>query len=294
MVKQPAQAWQRQDIRRWVAVAAAMSLALLVIPDRNFGPYEAVNLHAWWRLVTLMLWLMLAGQFAEGLFGRRWGLAMAGFGGGFVSSTATIAAMASRTKDDPGVERHASAGAVASTAATYCMLAVLIASADMQLLRVLAVPLLAGFVAIGLAAAKLTHRAGKHPNDGGSGSAASINIKALVTFVALLVAIGFVSKIAAAHVGQGGVLAVAGVTGLVDAHAITGSTAGMHADGQVSTSVASLAILLALTANTFTKMALVASARLPKFTSHVLVSLAVSLAATWIGWLATKYLGLPW
>lgn len=285
MVEKPTPAGKPTDLRRWLVVAVALSLALLAIPDRSFGPYEAINLHAWWRLVTLMLWLMLAGQLAERLLGSRWGLAMAGFGGGFVSSTATIAAMATRTEEDPGIERHASAGAVASTAATYCMLAALIASADMQLLRVLAVPLLAGFVAIGMAAAKLAHRAGKHPHDGGNGRGASVNVKALLTFVGLLVAIGFISKIAAAHVGQGGVLAVAALTGLVDGHAITASTAGMHAQGQISTSVASLAILLALTTNTITKMVLVASARLPKFTRHVLISLAVSLAATWLGWL---------
>jgi len=266
-----------------------MSAVLWLVPDVNLGPYGAVNPHAWWRIATLMLWLMLFGYLAERVVGARWGLATSGFAGGFVSSTATIAAMAARIEGDAEVERHASAGAVASTAATFIMLAVLVGSADLPLLVALAVPMACGSVVILLATAKLAFRAGRHPRVLAAPPSAPVNAKTLLTFIALLVALSFISKLVAAQFGQASVIAVAGLTGFVDGHAITASTASMHQQGQLATSTAGLAVLVALTTNTITKMILVGSARLPKFSRHVLVSLAASLAATWLGWLFTKF-----
>ncbi|KGF69761.1 membrane protein, partial [Hoeflea sp. BAL378] len=70
------------------------AIATLVIwpllPDRFLGPLDAVNLHKVWLLVVLILAIGAAGHVAMRLLGLRFGLAVAGFASGFVSSLATI------------------------------------------------------------------------------------------------------------------------------------------------------------------------------------------------------------
>ena len=63
-------------------------------------------------LVIVILVLQAASHVAQRLLGARSGLAVSGFLGGFVSSTATIGAMGTRAKEEPALMKPAVAGAV--------------------------------------------------------------------------------------------------------------------------------------------------------------------------------------
>ena len=70
--------------------------------------------------VVLILALQAAGHVALRLLGPRAGLALSGLFSGFVSSTATIAAMGARARAQPAEGGAALAGAMFSTTATCC------------------------------------------------------------------------------------------------------------------------------------------------------------------------------
>lgn len=67
-----------------------LALVILpILPDRDFGPYRALNPHNIWWMVVLISGVSLAGYAALRIVGTRHGAALIGLFGGLVSSTAT-------------------------------------------------------------------------------------------------------------------------------------------------------------------------------------------------------------
>jgi uncharacterized membrane protein (DUF4010 family) len=109
-------------------VLGAVALVILpLVPDTGIGPFQAFNPFTAWRLVVIVMLANAAGYVAQRMFGASLGLPLAGFFGGFVSSTATIAAMRSRASDARMV-KPAVAGAVLSNIATILQLGLVVAS----------------------------------------------------------------------------------------------------------------------------------------------------------------------
>lgn len=78
-----------------------LSLVVLpILPDRDYGPYDALNPHQIWWMVVLISGLSLAGYAALRIVGNRHGAPLLGFFGGLVSSTATTMVFARNARDD--------------------------------------------------------------------------------------------------------------------------------------------------------------------------------------------------
>lgn len=78
-----------------------LSLVVLpILPNRDYGPYNALNPHQIWWMVVLISGLSLAGYAALRLVGNRHGASLLGFFGGLVSSTATTMVFARNARED--------------------------------------------------------------------------------------------------------------------------------------------------------------------------------------------------
>ena len=121
--------------------AGATLVVLPLIPDRSMGPYGALNPHSIWILVVLVMAISGAGYIAVRMLGTRFGLPVAGLASGFISSTATIAAMGTRAKAGTDVMAAAVAGAVLSTVATIAQLAIVLGATNLPTLRALSISL---------------------------------------------------------------------------------------------------------------------------------------------------------
>ena len=111
------------ELRDALIFAGATLVVLPLLPDDPIDPYGVLNLRKIWIVVVLIMAISGAGYIAVRLLGVRFGLPVSGFASGFVSSSATIAAMASRVKETPDLLKPAAAGAVLSTVATIVQLA---------------------------------------------------------------------------------------------------------------------------------------------------------------------------
>ena len=111
-----------------IIFAAAVLVILPFTPNRYLGPYSAINPRTIWKIVILIMSISAAGHVAVRVLGARFGLPMAGLASGFVSSTATIAAMGKRVLQEPRLARPAVAGAVLSTIATILQLTAVLAA----------------------------------------------------------------------------------------------------------------------------------------------------------------------
>ncbi len=76
-------------------LAGAM-LVLPLLPNEGVGWLFGANPYRLWSLVIVLMAVQAAGHFALRLAGPAMGLALSGLASGFISSTATIAAMGAR------------------------------------------------------------------------------------------------------------------------------------------------------------------------------------------------------
>lgn len=85
-----------------------LALVILpILPDRDFGPYQALNPHNIWWMVVLISGISLAGYAALRLTGAQHGAALIGLSGGLVSSTATTMIFARHARENVDLTRTA-------------------------------------------------------------------------------------------------------------------------------------------------------------------------------------------
>jgi uncharacterized membrane protein (DUF4010 family) len=268
-----------QELIDALVFGVSAAVVLPIIPDRTIDPWGAVNPFVLWRLVVLIMAMSGLGYIAQRALGPRFGLALAGFGSGFVSSSATIAAMGARAREQRELRASAVAGAAASTVATFIELAAVIGTSAPSVLRALRWPLLAaGGTALVYAAlcTVLAARTRAEPERG-----RAFRFRTAVLFAGLVSVIALVSTLAQRSLGRSGALVAAALGGLADVHAAGAAVASLVAHGTIDQPTASLAIVIGVTTNTGTKMVMALMARAGSFAWWVILGVALVLGAMW-------------
>lgn len=231
-----------------------MTLVLMpVLPDKGFGPWEALNPREIWWMVVLIAGMHLVGYIAVRLLGSRHGIPMAGLAGGLVASTAVAVSFSRLGREAPRAARAYAAGIVLASATMFARVAIVVAVLKPALLVYLLPPMLAATVA-GLIAALLLWRGVK------SGSAAGPDIKprnpfefgTALKFGALLAVVMLASQGLKEWLGETGILIAGLVSGLADVDAITLSLTRL-AGTDVPLAIAAAGIAIAAGANTIVK-----------------------------------------
>jgi uncharacterized membrane protein (DUF4010 family) len=94
--------------------------------DRFVGPFNALKPRSLVMLVVVVMAISAGGYTGTRWLGPRYGLQLAGFAAGFVSSTATIYSMGQRAIANSSIVGSAVAGAVLSSIATIIQMPLLI------------------------------------------------------------------------------------------------------------------------------------------------------------------------
>jgi uncharacterized membrane protein (DUF4010 family) len=269
--------------------AAATLVVLPLVPDRQLGPYMALNPHSIWIVIVLIMGISAAGYVAVRLFGSRFGLPLAGALSGFISSTATIGAMGARAAKSRDLLAACVAGAVLSTMATIAQMALVVAATSMPTLSSLSMPLLlAGGAAVAYGAT-FTLLAMRHTGDDVKQTGGVFSLKTAFSFGLILAAILVISAGLQARLGGSGVLLAAVVAGLVDTHAAAISVASLVVSGKVTPHDAVIPILAGLTSNTLTKLVIASSSGGWAFAIRVIPGLAIVALAAWASTFATLF-----
>jgi len=272
-----------------IAIVATVGLVAFA-PDIDIGPYDAINPQRLARIAAAVLGIAALGALAQRALGDRYGLLISGFVAGFVSSSATIAAMGTRARANPAAMRAAVAGGMASSVATVLEYFVIVAAVDPSLvatlLSSLGLALVVAVVATGLYARRATSSDGASESKGAIG----LNGPAFHVLQAFLVAGGSgIVSIAAealeAWIGRSGPIVASAIAGLVDAHSTTGALASLHDSGRIGAASANLAIVVALSTNSVTKILLAAAPGGKPYALRITIGVVAIAAAAWIGWL---------
>ncbi len=273
---------------------AALALVLLPLapaaPPAALQPWVPVAPRTLLLTVVLILALQAAGHVAGRVLGARAGLALAGLFSGFVSSTATIVAMGSRVRAQAGTEAAgaATAGALASTVATWLQALLLVAALAPSALATVAPVALAGAALAALAAVALWWRSprGKVAAPAGDGARGPLRVREAVAVAALLAVVAVAVAWAQREFGALGALGGTALAALVDAHAPVAALASLHAAGSLGGGALLQGVLVAVAANSATRALAAFTAGGRDFGSLVAGSLLLSTAgAAAVAWI---------
>jgi len=224
-------ALSERELSDALLLAASVLVILPLLPDRAFDPYEALNPRRIWLFAVMVMGINAIGYIALRALGAGRGLLLAGFLSGFISSTATIAAMGQRARADPSAASACAAAALLSTIATTIQLALLIAVAAPSMLQPLALPLgLTGAAAILIAALSLLRHRGE-TDAANQPKGRAFNPAQALLFAGIVTLAAFVGAVLRSWIGTGGVLLAAAAVGFADVHAAAISISQVHVDG---------------------------------------------------------------
>lgn len=272
------------EVRSALILGAALIVVMPLLPDRQMGPYEALNPRSVWRLVVLVLLIGAIGHLATRVLGSRFGLPISGLASGFVSSSATIGAMGARAAKDPKVMTSAVAGAVLSTVATVIQMAVVVGATSPAVLRAMAAPLIgAGLVAAGYGAVFTIAALRTPPPKGEQESDKAFSLAGALIFALTLSVVLLASAALRAEFGESGAILAAAVAGFVDTHAPAISIASLTANGRMSALDAVIPILAGFTTNTITKIVVATTSGGRAFALRVAPGVVLVAAAAWAG-----------
>lgn len=279
------------EVRDGLMLAAAALIVLPLTPPEPVDPWGIVSLRQLWLLVVLVMAINAVGYIALRALGARIGLPLAGLFGGFVSSTATIGAMGSRTRKHPELHAGAVAGAAASSVATVLQLAVVVGLVSVPvLIEIIPSLILAGLAAIGYAGA-FAWRSVRQFEHRDAPAGRPFDPKTALVFM-LVVGAAIVLSTAATHwLGERGLLMASGLAGFGDAHAAAISAAALAQGERTSIQFSAVAILVAFSTNAVSKSVVAFSMGNRQYAFELLPGLLLMVIGAWAGWFALSLFG---
>lgn len=273
-----------QELRNALILAAAALVVLPLTPDAPLAWLAGVNPRQLWRLVVLILAVQALGDVALRLFGARLGLALSGLVSGFVSSTATIATMGARAREHPELRTACLAAAWFSTVSTALLLALLALTLGHGVLQTLA-PVLgaAGLTALLLGLAALRRSPLPQGQDRARGRAFSL--RQALGLALLFTGIAALAAWMQGSLGSVATLLTATLAGLADAHAASAAAMVLAVRGELAPDVLQLAVLLAFSSNTLSKLAAAWVAGGVRYGAPLSAGLLLVAVAAWLPWL---------
>lgn len=280
---------RRLEHRELMAVIHLLLLSVVllpVLPDRGFGPWQALNPYRLWWMVVLVAALSSTGYFAIKLAGAKLGLGLTALLGGLVSSTAVTLNMARLGTTNRDSQPLLAAAVVVSAATMFPRILLVTAVVGPELLGHLVGPLGAATAVAFIAGIWSWQRRGAPDGSAPLQPRNPFELRVALQFGLLLGLIMVLARALRDWAGEGGLYLLAAVSGLSDVDAITLSYGSMTNAGEIDARVAALALCICAAVNTLVKPALVLVVCGARMALAVLLPLSLALlagaAALWV------------
>jgi uncharacterized membrane protein (DUF4010 family) len=239
----------RRDLLSILQFAVLSFIILPILPDRDYGPYQALNPHQVWLMVVLISGLSLAGYVALMVIGRRYGATLLGFLGGLASSTATTLIYSRHGRSNETLAQLAVVVILLANLVVLVRLALVSSLVAPRIIPVL-VPVLGAGLLLGLAGTYHWWRK-LHGNDDIPMPEVRnpAEIKTALGFGLLYGVVLFFAAWLSDVFGNAGLYTVALVSGLTDVDAITLSSLRLFELGKLDAAQTVTAITLAVLSN---------------------------------------------
>ena len=274
------------ELRDGLILGVSVLVILPVLPDLNFGPGGALNPRNLFIIVVLVMLIGAAGHIATRVAGARLGLPVSGFLSGFVSSTATIAALGRRASEKPDDSKSAGAGATFSSVSSLIQIGIILLILSPAMFAAGLPVLLGAGLAAGLYGAVVFFLAQR-----GDVKPAVLelpqqvfSVKGAVNFALIVATTMLISAILNEYFGSAAILVTVALAGLASTNSATFALASLVAAGQISAIDGVLPLAAALSANTVVRIWIALRSGESSFRSTVSGGLLVQLAVLWLAW----------
>lgn len=284
----------REELHRWVAGLsdlevgaitrfALIALAILpLLPNENYGPYDAWNPRQLWLVVVFVSGFSFLGYVAAKRFGASRGTLVMAATGAMVSSTAVTAALAMRVRDGEETEAMAIAGIGAASAVMLIraiILAAILAPAAMPAFGWIAAP--AALVSGGAILRALRSRGEGHAADHPVELRNPFRLAPAIGLMLLVMLLTVTARWMMELVGDRGLALVIALSGLADVDSAI-ITVGSLPHGLLEGQLATIVIIAPVLANTLVKgataIAIAGLGKGWKLALPLVLSVAASLA----------------
>lgn len=262
-------------------LAGATLVVLPLLPDRQMGPFAALNPHAIWQVVVIILAINAAGQVGSRMLGARLGVPLLGLASGFVSSSATIGAMGAWVRGNPGSLAAGTAAAILSTVATYVQMAAVIGVTDHRTFLATIGPVSAAALVALAAGGWFAARAWRETPAEPPKFSRSFNLVMALVFASMLSVMLMVSAALRSWFGETGLETAAAISGVLDVHAAVIAVAAQVAEGTITPSQSVVPILIASSTSAVAKMLFSAIAGTRRFAFRVVPAQLLMIGAAW-------------
>ncbi|WP_193212213.1 MgtC/SapB family protein [Luteolibacter marinus] len=265
------------DLKEIARLVLAGLVILPLLPNRDMGYLDVFNPFKVWLLVVLIVGISLAAYLAGKILGGKKGTLLAGILGGLISSTATTASVARRSKSNPQGAASFAVIALIASAVVFARVLVEVWVAAPGEGRAMIRPLAVMMAWTALVAA-VAYRVSLRRQQDVTEDEAPSELKGAVLFALLYIAVLYGVAFAKEELGDTGLFAVAAVSGLTDMDAITLSTSRLVSGGHVETTTGWRLILVGGMANLVFKGGMVAVLGTRAMIKATLLGFAAALA----------------
>lgn len=256
---------------------------LPLLPNENYGPWDALNPYKIWWMVVLIAGISFVGYFAMKLVGERKGIMVTGLFAGLASSTAVTVSFSRLARGVDGPENTLAAGILIACATMFPRMLFICGIFNWSLAIELFGPIIAMASVNYLLAAFFWYRSSRYSGSEPVRLHNPFELGPALTFAALLAVIMLLSRALSHRFGDAGVYVLAAASGIADVDAITLSLANMAGD-TLATPVAGFAILIAAFVNTGIKAVLslgIGGIRLGSRVGSSMLAVIAAGVATW-------------
>ena len=280
---------EQKELHATLKLLLISVVVLPLLPNRGYGPWQALNPHLIWWMVVLIAGISFLGYFAMKIIGERRGIMVTGLFAGLASSTAVTVEFSRIARADPdldgGRESTLAAGILVACATMFPRVLIVSGVFNWELATAIFWPIAVMTTTNYIAAWLFWRNSGLHPERESAHLRNPFELRPALIFAALLAAIMLLSRSLAAGFGAGGVYLLAAASGIADVDAITLSLATLTGDN-LATSAAALAILVAAFVNTLVKAGLALGIGGLRFGSQVasaaLLVVVAGIATWWL------------
>ena len=247
-------ALSEQEVKSAVEFAVIAFVVFPLLPDEAMGPWNAINPREVWILVVAVSAIGFVNYVIMRKLGRR-GIALTGFFGGLVNSTAVIGEIATRARSHGGMGKLAVGAILLADAAMALRNTIIVAMFAPHLVVLVGPPLLA-VSATGIA---LAYRYNDPDVEFDPQFDSPFSLKSALKFGGLFLGVLLVSTAAKQMYGASGFVITSFVGGMVSSGSTTTTAVVLASSGQLEPSVAAAGVIAGSVASILVKIGLAIS-----------------------------------
>ena len=263
-----------------------ISIVLLpILPDRGYGPWQALNPYEIWWMVVLISGISFSGYFAMKLAGPSKGVILTALAAGMASSTALTLHYARLSQKHENMNNLLAAGILLACGTMFPRIVLISSLINPALFSKLIIPMSIMTSVVLLSSLVIWHKKADQVPSELTHLINPLELKSALFFGALLVLVILLGKAAIDHFGEAGIYILAMVSGIADVDPIN-LTLSRMSTVDLSLNLAVLGIVIAASSNTLIKALLATFIGGPGLGMRVLLPLlaasAVGLTAAWL------------